>query len=85
MLAPQTTGPVRQIALGLLISLFFFGALCLCLDGCGATLTGAVVECKLNALKVLPDDVRFVTPYDAVDIWQRVRACDAAATDGGAP
>lgn len=34
------------------------------------------VQCRLDALKVLPQDIGNITVYDAIDIYERVRACD---------
>lgn len=82
MFQPQTPGPVVQITLGAAISVVAFGALCLLLNGCGAA-SQALVECKLNALKVLPSDPMQATVLDAVDVIERVKACHAA-TDAGA-
>lgn len=81
MLAPQTPGPAAQFAIGTAISLVAFGALCLCLNGC---VNSSTVECKLSALDALPKDPMMVTPYDAVDLINRVHACDrGAAADAG--
>jgi hypothetical protein len=85
MFVPHTPSPAHQIALGAAIALVAFAALTLFLDGCGAAVSPALIQCKLDALRVLPDDIRMVTPYDAEDIWRRVRACEAGAADGGAP
>ncbi len=44
------------------------------------------VQCRLDALKVLPEDIGRITVYDAIDIYERVRACDRApAPDAEAP
>jgi hypothetical protein len=83
MFVPETPGPARQIVIGAAVSLLVFGALALMLHGCGAA-TPMVVQCKLDALKVLPEDPQMVTPYDAVDLINRLKACHAPA-DGGVP
>jgi hypothetical protein len=50
---------------------------------CGSGLTPALVECKLNALRVLPEDPNQATVADARDVIGRLKACHAQA-DGGA-
>jgi hypothetical protein len=80
---PQVPGPLSQIALGAAIGLLAFGAFVLC-QGCGAT-NPQLVQCKLDALKILPDDPRMVTPYDGVDLINRLKACELAPSgDAGA-
>ncbi len=44
-----------------------------------------VMACRLDALKVLPSDPLNATVYDAVDVIQRVRACDRQHGDAGTP
>lgn len=68
---------LREIAVGVLVGLCVLGPLCL---ACG---NSALVQCKLEALKVLPEDPGMVTLYDAVDIVERVRACHRSEADGG--
>jgi hypothetical protein len=84
---PQIPGPSRQVAIGATISLLFFGTVLLCLNGCGTTLSSAVVECKLNALEHLIDqtggDPMRVTPYDGAELVERVKACHEAPADAG--
>lgn len=85
MFAPQTPGPATQILISTCLSLLAFGALCVFLNGCGSSLTPQLVECKLNALRVLPRDVKMVTPYDVEDLYVRLESCHReAAADGGA-
>jgi hypothetical protein len=84
MFASQTPGPAAQITLGTAISLVAFMALSLFLNGC-STMSSALVQCKLDALKVLPDDPMRATVYDAVDVIERVRACHNDAADAGKP
>lgn len=43
-----------------------------CIVGCGAA---QVERCQLDALRILPDDPLQVTPYDAVDLVNRIHAC----------
>ena len=81
MYVPETPGPAYQIALGAAIGLITFGLLLLT-QGCGSSLTPQLVQCKLDALKILPDDPMHVTVFDAVDLVERIQACHAPA-DGG--
>lgn len=67
---------LREIALGMLIGVGLFVPF-----ACGGGVS-PLVRCKLDALKVLPDDPGMVTIYDAVDVIERVKACHRAA-DGG--
>jgi hypothetical protein len=53
---------------------------------CGARqgeAVSAAIRCRLDALKVLPEDPLNATVYDAVDVIQRIRACKAAHPDAG--
>jgi hypothetical protein len=70
-----------EVALGTALGLVFFAAGSIAFSGCGAS--SALVQCKLDALDVLPEDPRHATVYDAVDVIQRVRACHDAPADGG--
>jgi hypothetical protein len=45
------------------------------LAGCGQQLTPRVAQCRLEALKPLPDDPLAVTPYDVADLVDRLKAC----------
>ncbi len=49
---------------------------------CGTAPT--LVQCKLDALRFLPKDPLMVTPYDAVDLIDRINACQRPA-DARAP
>lgn len=40
--------------------------------GCGSP---ATFQCRLEAVKFLPDDPGQITPYDLVDLVQRLNAC----------
>lgn len=66
---------LREIAVGVLIG---FGLL-----APFACANSALVQCKLAALEVLPDDPGMVTIYDAVDVIERVKACRRVHADGG--
>lgn len=77
-MSSRSPGPLGQIALGVAIGLAAFGLPV----ACAGTLP-PVVRCKLHALEVLPKDPAMVTPYDAVDIWHRVRDCERGSPDGG--
>ena len=50
------------------------------LGGCGGP---ALLQCKLDAVKFLPDDPMQVTPYDVVDLVGRLHACKQAGSDAG--
>jgi len=51
--------------------------------GCGqAAVTQKLVECKLDALRVLPDDPAQVTVADAIDVVSRIKACHQPADAG---
>lgn len=69
---------LREIAAGLVIGLVVFGVLVGCLGGGLSPL----VRCKLDALRVLPEDPGMATLNDAIDIIERLRACHREA-DGG--
>lgn len=71
--------PVIQIALGLVIGLIAMGIP----FACGGSSLPGVVQCQLDALKVLPQDSMNATVYDAVDVIERVRACRAEHADAG--
>lgn len=68
---------LREMALGVVLVFAVLGPLGF---ACG---NSALVQCKLDALKVLPADPMMATVYDAVDIIERVRACHRVETDGG--
>jgi hypothetical protein len=70
---------LREIAAGTLIGLGLFAAF---EAGCGSGLP-PVVRCKLDAVRVLPDDPMQATVYDAVDVIERLRACHRLEADGG--
>lgn len=75
---------LKDMALGAVAGVALIGTLAT--PGCGAALTPQLVECKLDALRVLPKDPKMVTPYDLEDLVNRVNACEAqAAGDGGSP
>ncbi len=38
--------------------------------------------CRLDALRVLPEDVEQVTAYDAIDLVQRLKACRVSGDAG---
>jgi hypothetical protein len=77
--------PLAQVAIGVVIALIVFGIPLAC---SGSTLN-ARLRCHLDALEILPSDPLMATVYDAVDVIERVKACDAAlgpvTTDGGTP
>lgn len=50
------------------------------LAGCG---TPAVLQCRLDAVKVLPKDPGQLTPYDVADLVGRLHACEQQGSDAG--
>jgi hypothetical protein len=50
--------------------------------GCGSAVTPALVQCKLEALRVLPADPEQATVADARDLVARIKACHAAPDAG---
>jgi hypothetical protein len=51
--------------------------------GCGqSAVTPQLVQCKLDALRVLPLDPAQVTVADAVDVVSRIKACHQPADAG---
>ena len=51
--------------------------------GCGqAAITPQMVQCKLDALRVLPEDPKQATVADAVDLISRIKACHEPADAG---
>lgn len=70
--------PLLQIALGCLIGIGAFAVPWACGASHREGELPRIVQCKLDALRVLPDDVGRITVYDAIDIYDRVRACHRA-------
>jgi hypothetical protein len=51
--------------------------------GCGSA---TVVQCRIDAIRFLPDDPTEVTVFDTFDLVQRLKACDGQpAADAGKP
>lgn len=48
--------------------------------GCGSP---ALVQCRVEAVKFLPEDPGQITPYDLVDLVHRLNACKARGADAG--
>lgn len=48
--------------------------------GCGSP---ATVQCRVEAVKFLPTDPGQITPYDVVDLVQRLNACKKLGDAGG--
>jgi hypothetical protein len=67
---------LREIAAGTVLVFVLLGL------ACGSGLS-PVVRCKLEAVRVLPDDPMQATVYDAVDVIERLRACHRLEADGG--
>ena len=70
---------LREIAAGVVIGVGVFALLVGCMGGGLSPL----VRCKLEALRVLPDDPGMVTVNDGIDLVERLNACHRAAADGG--
>lgn len=51
----------------------------LALAACGPA---ALVQCRLDAVKVLPEDPGQITPYDLADVVKRLNACKAGGDAG---
>lgn len=66
---------LRQITWGFVVGLIAIRALA----ACGST---QLVECRVNALHVLPADPEQVTVYDVVDLVGRLKACKAQGDAG---
>ena len=71
--------PLAQIGIGLVLGLAAFGVPMAC--GAGGTLT-PLMQCKLDALRVLPTDPLMVTVFDSVDMVERINACHRTGADG---
>lgn len=69
---------LREIAAGVLLGFAFFTPF-----ACAGGALSPLVRCKLDALRVLPDDPGMVTIYDAIDVIERVKACHREQGDGG--
>jgi hypothetical protein len=69
---------LREIAAGTVLGLLLF-----CLSQAACAGLPPVVRCKLDALKVLPEDENMITVGDALDVYRRVRACHHLEADGG--
>lgn len=80
----STPSPLVQIALGCVIGMAAFALPIACGAGtfAGGVRLSPEAACKLDALRVLPRDRNHLTIYDAVDIYDRVRACEREQ-DGG--
>lgn len=86
MAQPHSPNALVQIAL---VAALAVGVGALFVPSCtGSGQLTPLMQCKLDALRVLPKDLGYVTVNDAIDIYKRVRACKAEAgeaPDGGAP
>jgi hypothetical protein len=80
-LIPDTARFARwEPYLAVLVAFVFCAALAL---GCGAG-TQALVQCKADAVRELPEDIGSVTPNDVIGLYARLRACHRTA-DAGTP
>jgi hypothetical protein len=50
--------------------------------GSGAQLT-PLNQCRLESVSILPKDPNMATVYDAVDVIERLLACERMVPDGG--
>jgi hypothetical protein len=68
-------GALALVALGLLV-----------LEGTGCG-SATAVQCRVEAVRFLPDDPMQVTVFDTVDLVERLKACDGrpATADAGKP
>lgn len=69
---------LQQIAVGVFVGMVAIGLPAACTSSGSLT---PLVRCQLDSLKVLPRDPLMVTPYDAIDLVNRLRECERA--DGG--
>ena len=67
-------------ASGLAVGAFVGVCLVRGLSGCG---TPTELQCRLESVRMLPDDPMQVTPYDVVDLVGRLHACKQAGSDAG--
>lgn len=72
--------PIQDLSLGLTVGVVALGTLAM--PGCGAVAlppqaetARKVAECKLEAVKVLPPDLKQVTAADIEDVVERLKAC----------
>ncbi len=77
---PGEPSPVVQIAIGLVLGLVGIGVPWACT---GSHQLTAETLCRLRALDELPEDYGQLTVYDAIAIYERVRACRLPSPDGG--
>lgn len=61
---------LKQIGFGFVVGFVLLRGLA----GCGASV---VAQCKLEAVRMLPEDPGLVTAYDVVDLVGRLKACHA--------
>lgn len=69
---------LREIAVGVVVGLAALGLPVACMGGGLSPLA----RCKLEALRILPEDPLQATVYDAVDVIERLQACHRDG-DGG--
>ena len=69
---------LREIAVGTVIGFWLF-----LLSQAACAGVSPLVRCKLEALRVLPDDPGMVTVNDGIDLVERLNACHRAEADGG--
>lgn len=80
---PGRLSPRQQAVLGVAISL---ASLAVAFGACGVGSSQRlplVIQCQIDALKILPKDPAMATPYDAVDIINRIKECKRLGADAG--
>ena len=71
--------PLRDVAAGASLAFVLFFLASGCVAACGST---QLVECRISALKVLPEDPEQMTLLDLIDVKARIKAC-AVSGDAG--
>lgn len=86
---PFVPRPSRELVVSVAIGTLLWALAALvfvCFAGCAGS--SALLQCKVDAVDALLESVNGdpmrVTPYDGVELVQRVKACHRAA-DAGAP
>lgn len=78
---PKDLTARQQVLLGACLSVAAIVVAFAC--GTGTQSLPMLVQCQLDALKILPDDPKMATVYDVADIVERVRACHRQHPDAG--
>lgn len=72
-LQPKDLTPLQQVVLGVAVSLAGLALAIAC--GTGTQSIPLLVQCQLDALRVLPADPNMATKADAIDVAQRILSC----------